>query len=32
MLQLPSTNGSCSFLLVIVGGLDSEADGTKTEI
>lgn len=31
-LQLPSTSGSCSFLLVSAGGLDSEEDGTETEM
>lgn len=32
ILQLPSTSGSCSFLGVSAGDLDSEVDGTKTDI
>lgn len=31
-LQLPLLCGSYSFLLVSAGGLDSEADGAKTDI
>lgn len=31
-LQLPSTSGSCCFLWVSAGGLDSEAAGTKIDI
>ncbi len=32
MLQLPSTDSSCSFLLVTAGGLETVADDIKTDL